>query len=188
MLRATSRIWSFLSHWGGTTFGSKQPFFEKKADRLFACAYITGFCIWQNDNSKSFQVYACSLQKKNFVWRAHTRHTTKKQDFCQNFDFFSQQHPIFVGPKMCFVCARQIKIFFSTDYMHILKNFYYYHFPKCKTLLCTYIKSRGQRFFPKNGYFEPIIATPPNETKSSKFVVLPGTHHIYFMKHFQIYA
>ena len=110
--------------------------------------------------------------------RTHKAHN-RKIGFLPKFWFFLIAAPHICGSKNVPCVRAPDKKKFSTDYMHILKNFYYYHFLKCKTLLCTYIKSRDQRFSPKNGYFEPIIATPPMRQKAPNFWCCP--QHVIFI-------
>ena len=128
-------------------------------------------------------LYYFSFLTKFHVGYAHTRHTNRKIEFLPKFMFFKNPHPIFVGPKMCLMCAHHIQFFFSRDYMHILKNFYHYYFLTCKTLSCIHY-CRGDTFFFKKRLFWANYRNPPNETKSSKILIMLGTYHIDSIKYF----
>ena len=66
--------------------------------------------------------------KKNVAWHAHNRHKPVKCKICCFLLFFWGQRPIFVGQKMCHVCAHKTRKIFWWKYDKYVKKFYYYYF------------------------------------------------------------
>ena len=117
----------------------------------------------------------------------HTKGTQRENRIFDKILIFNAAKPHICGSKnVPCVCAPD-KIFFPRNYKHIPKNFYYYNFAKYKTLLYMHMQTTDQLNFQKTAVLSQK-SYPPNETKSSKFLMLPATCQIYIIKNFQVYA
>ena len=131
-----------------------------------------------------YKHYFSLVVSQNFMFSTHTQGTQQKNRIFAKILIFSHSSTPYLWVQKCALCVRARQIFFSLETKSIyLKTFTIIILSNAKPCYICTCKQPDSLIFKKR-LFWANYRTPPNETKSSKFLMLPATYHIYIIKHF----